>query len=570
MSVRQQIIESRVERIAQNLGISEDSAFLYFVHSIMTGQSIYAIDPADIVDGGQDKQLDAITIEQTAEAATVYIIQAKHTDSFSSNNVIQMRNGLVWLFDKPRTDINTLANVKLKAKIFDYRAVQNELGPSNIHVVVAYVTNGLTSHIRNTDEFHQEEKTISDTYDNGTYAKFDLLILGADELVEQLNMLERRGKKIDADIHIQYDRNNPSLIKFYADTFTGMVCTSSADEIARIVNNDPSGAIFDSNIRRFLGTRGNVNKDIYETCTDTNVSYQFWFLNNGITIICDSFDPVTDQDNPHVKIKNMQIVNGCQTASALALAEREGKLARDVRVLLRIYQAPPDLVSQIVLTTNNQNKISSHDLHANDAVQLDMERAFADYDYFYERKPRQYDNVANINVRRIAPNEVVARSYLAIVLKKPSDARAYKYKVWGEFYDQVFGGREIEPYIISWLIYRLTEGWIKQSGYAKDTSNDIRRRLVTSGAFFIARIVSYLWRKGDNWKRGVKYKKELEQQISTLEEKQDSLNDFIEQALGVLETIVRKNYRDIEKALKSSSMNTDIDRYLYTTFKYKY
>jgi hypothetical protein len=58
-------------------------------------------------------------------------------------------------------------------------------------------------------------------------------------------------------------------------------------------------------------------------------------------------------------------------------------------------------------------------------------------------------------VNRIAPNEVVARSCLAIVLKKPSDARAYKYKGWGELYDDIFGGKEIEPYIISWHISSL-------------------------------------------------------------------------------------------------------------------
>src|SRR5947208_1565282 len=128
-------------------------AFLYFVNSIITGQSIHAIDPAEIVDGGQDKQIDTITIEQSPDEATVYIIQAKHTDSFSSNNLIQMRNGLGWIFDKSKADIGVLANVKLKDKIYEYRAVQLELGPSNIHVVVAYVTNGLTSQIRDTDEF---------------------------------------------------------------------------------------------------------------------------------------------------------------------------------------------------------------------------------------------------------------------------------------------------------------------------------------------------------------------------------------------------------------------------------
>jgi hypothetical protein len=158
-------------------------------------------------------------------------------------------------------------------------------------------------------------------------------------------------------------------------------------------------------------------------------------LNNGITVICDSFDPVTDPDNPHVKLKGMQIVNGCQTASALALAEKGGNLAPDTRVLLRIYETTdPQLLDKIVLTTNNQNKISSRDLKSNDKVQVDMQEGFAKYKYYYERKINQYG--AGIPVDRIIVNETVAQSYLAIVLKKPSDARRRKYKVWGELYDR--------------------------------------------------------------------------------------------------------------------------------------
>jgi len=69
----------------------------------------------------------------------------------------------------------------------------------------------------------------------------------------------------------------------------------------------------------------------------------------------------------------MQIVNGCQTATALALAEKAGKLAPDTRVMLRIYEtADAQLVDKIVLTTNNQNKISSRDLRSNDKIQIDM------------------------------------------------------------------------------------------------------------------------------------------------------------------------------------------------------
>jgi AIPR protein len=186
-------------------------------------------------------------------------------------------------------------------------------------------------------------------------------------------------------VSIRYDANNPSLIKYHAEGLKGLVCSTSAKEIAKIVLNDATGAVFDSNIRRFLGTRGAVNADIMRTCSDTSVSNQFWFLNNGITVICDTFDPVTDPDNAHVKIKNMQIVNGCQTATALALVEKAGKLATDTRVMLRVYEtADAQLVDKIVLTTNNQNKISSRDLRSNDKVQIDMQEAFSKYNLYYE------------------------------------------------------------------------------------------------------------------------------------------------------------------------------------------
>src|SRR5262249_55025637 len=152
--------------------------------------------------------------------------------------------------------------------------------------------------------------------------------------------------------------------------------------------------------------------------------------------------------NAHVKLQNLQIVNGCQTATTIALAQKEGKLAQDVRVLTRIYQTQdPALVDRIVLTTNNQNQISSRDLRANDPIQVDMERAFSIYGYYYERKPRQFDG-QTIDLKKLFTNEYVAQAYLAIVLRTPSDGRARKYKVWGESHTRIFSGAPVEPYII--------------------------------------------------------------------------------------------------------------------------
>lgn len=560
MNLRQQLIQERTESIGTSLSLPPDHAFLRLAHSVITGQSIHAFETPDLVDGGQDKQIDTITIIEGDEEADIFLISAKNTASFSSNAIIQMRNGLDWTFNKPKADIQTLSNVKLRDRINDLRSVLSGIGYSNVNISVAFACNGLTSEI--SEEFKQESKHILDSYDNGTFASFSFRAWGADELVERINTLEKRTRKIDANVRIRYDANNPSLIRYHAEGLKGLVCSTSAKEIAQIVLADTTGSVFDSNIRRFLGTRGAVNTDILKTCTDTAMSAQFWFLNNGITIICDSFDAVTDPDNAHVKVKNMQIVNGCQTASALAMAEKKGTLAPDTRVMLRIYEtADAQLVDKIVLTTNNQNKISSRDLRSNDKIQVDLQEAFRKYNFYYERKINQYG--PDVPAERVVVNEVVAQAYLAVVLKKPSDARRRKYKVWGEMYERIFAGQVVEPYVIALLLERGTQSWLRQSGYT-ETQDDTRRKLANNGSFHVARVAAFLWRASDAWGQPVEG---LRQQIQALETSSAALADTYEKAFATLERIVRNNpqYKnDMDAALKSATLETDLDKALHS------
>lgn len=559
MTLRQQLIQQRTQELARSLSLPPDIAFLRLAHSIVTGQSVHAFEPPDLVDGGQDKQVDTITIIEGDEEAEIHIISAKNTGSFSSNAILQLRNGLDWIFNKAKADVQTLANVKFRDRINDIRSELNGLGYSNVSISVAFVCNGLTPEI--SEEFKQEQKHILDNYDNGTFCAFTFQPWGADELINRITALEKRTRKIDANVRIRYDANNPSLIKYHAEGLKGLVCTTSAKEIAQIVLADLSGSVFDSNIRRFLGTRGAVNADILKTCTDTAVSAQFWFLNNGITVICDSFDAVTDPDNAHVKIKNMQIVNGCQTASALALAEKNGKLASDTRVMLRIYEAADaQLVDKIVLTTNNQNKISSRDLRSNDKTQLDMEEAFGRYNFFYERKVNQYG--PEVPADRIVVNEMVAQAYLAIVLKKPSDARRRKYKVWGEMYDRIFSGQVVEPYLISLLLERAAKGWVVSSGNAEAT-DDLRRKLANNGVFHIARAAAFIWRGSDNWSVPVE---ELKARVDTLASDSAALSYVFPMAFEKLDAVFKSNAQyqaDPDLALKSATLEADLDKALY-------
>jgi len=561
MDIRQQIVQDQIEKLNETVNLnSEDKAFQIFAHCLFTDTSVYSFDPNDDVDGGQDKQIDNITIDQKDGEGTIFITQIKNEKSFSSNSLIQIRNGLNWIFNKKKADIQTLSNIKFKDKIFECKDLINLVGPSNINVQVAYISNSLTNNI--SEECIQEENAIKEQFNNDTFSSFSFEMIGAIEIVDRLNSQEKKNKKINADIKIKYDANSPSLIKYHSFGLKGIICTTSAKEIARIVNNDDKGFVFDLNVRKYLGNLGTVNKDIKDTCSEEDTSHLFWFLNNGVTIVCDKVDPVTDPDNPHMKIENLQIVNGCQTSSSLAIAEREGLLQENANVILKIFETSDlSLVDRVVLTTNNQNKITNRNLRANDKIQRDFERAFEIHNYFYERKPRQYQDK---EASKIIPNEIAATSYLAIVLKRPSDSRSRKYKIWSDYYDGIFKTTPIQSFIISYIIKNKTSHFINSSTLIS-SEDETERYLAKNAQFHIARMASFVWRKSDSWNSNTV----LDQNLRDLEANLNLLEPHIETAVTELKNIINNNpslKSDLNNTLKSSSFDNLINTVLHRKY----
>lgn len=561
MTLRQQLIADRVANLASTLGIPQDQAFERLVHSLVTGQSVHSLDPADWVDGSQDKQIDLISIDEEDKEAEIFIISAKFIGGFSSNAIILMRNGLGWIFKRPRADVDTNSNDAFRDKILEVRSVLSGVGPSNLTVRCYFATNGLSSEI--SDEYRQEVRGILAEYDNRTFSEFTFDPLGADELVGLINRIERRDRSVNADVPIHCNANAPSLIRYDSQGLKGLICTAKARDIGELVNRDTSGALFDSNIRRFLGHGRSVNSDILRTATDAASSYLFWFLNNGITIVCDRFDAVTDPDNPMVKITNLQIVNGCQTATALAHAARDESLRPDTRVLLKIFETTDStLASRIVLTTNNQNRISTRDLKANDAVQQDMQRGFERYNLLYEHKINQYATTVLTAGQKIVSNEYVGQAYLAIALRKPGDARRRRYKVWADNYGDIFSGTKVEPHVICLLLCDAAAAWARTARRATGVT-ELRRKLINNGRLHIARIAAFLWRGSDEFNQE---SATLQTQIATLQTTPAVVNPHFNDALNRLEALISANpdfLNDVDAALKASLFETAITRSLH-------
>jgi hypothetical protein len=554
MSVlREQLLRDRIAGIEQSVGIPADEAFERLIHSLITGESPHTSNTDDWVDGGQDKQIDIISIQATQDDADVHIIQAKGTASFSSNQLILMANGLDWIFKKSRKELATLANTDFRDKIIALRSTMNGLGYGNVRVHCYYACLG--DEKNTSDEFDQEAVAIRATWGSDTFESFEFTPLGVDGLYDLITAAERKTKAIKADLKIRYDTNNPSVIKYQSQDLLGIVCTTDAAQIAGLVQNDKHGALFDSNIRRFLGNGKAVNTEILTTATDPASSYLFWFLNNGITIICDKVQLSTDPDNAQVRIENLQIVNGCQTASALAHASEKQLLRPDTRVLLKIFETTDrNLASKVVLTTNNQNRINARDLKSNDSVQLEMQSAFEKYGLLYEHKVNQYANYQPKAGEQFVSNELVGQAYLALILRSPSDARRRKYKIWSDLYSKIFTGKEIQAHIFTTLVSRYAIRWAT-SEKKKQSVDETKRRVAANGAFHIARVAASLFMGNDAY---LKTPAVIEKQISKIKGNPSILDNHFQTAFNIILSQIANNpvfSNDLDAAFKATLLD---------------
>lgn len=142
--------------------------------------------------------------------------------------------------------------------------------------------------------------------------------------------------------------------------------------------------IFDMNIREYLGNKG-VNKKIYETLLDSEDRKNFFYYNNGITMICDKMTSVETRSfgnniNAVFNVKNPQIVNGCQTVNSIYEALKNvdprelEQNYKDTFVMLKILQINRDneyeeiLYKRIVTYNNSQNSIDEKTFVANNST----------------------------------------------------------------------------------------------------------------------------------------------------------------------------------------------------------
>lgn len=229
-----------------------------------------------------------------------------------------------------------------------------------------------------------------------------------------------------------------------------------------VLFNKHGDLLLDRNVRRFLGLQGNrVNQGIDYTLRTETERGNFYFYNNGITLLCRKFEYNALQDgNFQVRVEGLQIINGGQTCTTIqaTLASLAGADAGMERafVLVRLYQLPSDsadLVRSITYATNSQNPVDLRDLKSNDAKQKSLETAMRDLDFTYHR----HRSEASLRTEDIS-SATAAEAVLSIWRGRPHQAKFNGREHFGRLYDLIFADNlNATQTVIATLLFRHAE-----------------------------------------------------------------------------------------------------------------
>ena len=405
------------EQVLKDSGLSIDE----LSSGIVGGGNDGGIDGAYAFVGGQliaddseifDSEFSPSQLSQNV-ALTLRLIQAKREDSFSERAIDLASSSTQRLLDLEQNEeqLIRLYSSALVERLMLFRRALERLAIRHptVRVEFSYVTRGDIEKIN--PKVQRKAKDLEEQFDRtATRATGIVSFLGANELWMLASAVP------NYTLQLKYRENATSGASHVA-------LVSLRDYIAFLSDSDGNliRHIFDWNVRDYQGNV-EVNREIQSSLED-NESPDFWWLNNGVTIICSR----ASIQGKTFTLDDVQIVNGLQTSYTTFETLRE--VQRDAPVfertlLVRILQtADPATRDRVIRATNRQTSVPEASLRATDVVQQRIEAFFASHDLYYDRRKNYYRNVGK-PMDQIIGIPLLAQAVMAVGLSRPDDSRA--------------------------------------------------------------------------------------------------------------------------------------------------
>jgi len=375
---------------------------------------------ADITDGTDDKQIDAIYVND--DLNTVYIIQGKFigADTIDAEPLREILSS--WVQLKDLVKLQETANNKLRQKLAEVAIAFED----NYDIEFELITTAkLTPQAQNALFTFQRELAESEEL------SANIRLVDSDELKHRYDYaVEKENPVISHTLGLQKDK----YIKLNI-AGTNVIIASLPLKDCLSFPGIKDGTLFQKNVRQSLGLNNQVNKGIKNTIY--NDDKDFFFFHNGITALCNKME--FDNESLKLVLKGLSVVNGCQSLNTILSCSEKIKTLDDAYIMFRFYEIPQrERADRISISTNSQSSIKPRDLRSNDKRVLNLKRSFEQkYNEGYLKTKRGEVPPANKNKDFILDLSDLGKYLISWHSQRPNIAYG-ETKLFDKYFEQLF------------------------------------------------------------------------------------------------------------------------------------
>jgi hypothetical protein len=428
------------------------------------------------VNGEMLKEDTQINSNQKKNHIELIVIQSKTSPTFKEDAVIKFRESAEDLFNLANDpdDFGTRYNSDLIDKSKLFRNAYSKLAGTfpRLEIHYYYATQGNEVHPNVEGKVPKLQESIGKMFGG---AQFSFEFLGASKLLEMTRNVPSTSRILDV---------SESPIGTDAGSY---LCLVSLSKYFEFVSDSGSLArsIFESNVRDYQGSVA-VNTGIRKTLENVN-SENFWYLNNGVTIIT----PKAVLAGKQLTIEDPQIVNGLQTSHEIYqhFSKLEDSTGDNRSVLVRVIcEENEEARDRIIRATNSQTSIPPASLRSSDEIHRNIEDFLKSNGYYYDRKKNHYKN-QGMPVAKIISIPYMAQTMMATTLLKPDSARARPSTLINSDleYRKIFSlDFPIDIYLKVIQIMKTVEIFLKP----ENCQQELERKTITNIKYYVAMMVS--------------------------------------------------------------------------------
>ncbi|MGA9761637.1 MAG: AIPR family protein [Gaiellaceae bacterium] len=385
-------------------------------------ENVWRMEPEDvdeaICDGGGDKGIDALTVDDDLTEITVFQSKHRENERVTQGDVdLKTQVGSAVYFESPDAVdrlLQSSPNPELAALLARLK-IREKVANGAHAACFVFVTNAdLDAAGRDYAVTVEERDPPLDVWDRSRLAVVAVRTQRPELLPDRVTLTAAAPPTV-----LIIDANGTKLV-------VGLIPAKELVTLPGVGNL----SIFAPNVRLGLG-KTPINRDLALTVKTTSEHALFPAYHNGLTVLTNALHI----DGNEIRLDGISVVNGCQ--SLLTLHEHKDILTDDLIVLVKAIQVDTtgQLPDKITYRTNSQNGVDIRDQRSRDPIQRDLQSEVREvYGNSFGFAIRRGET---INAGEVLSNESAAQMIMAVYLGEPWSA-VRKVRLFDADYHRIF------------------------------------------------------------------------------------------------------------------------------------